>query len=124
MGSVKVEKVLTQLAKVVDDPWYEVQRSVDALPYIEFCATRGDVLIRVVSTFKDNFDVDKSANVSPVSDRLVKLYEYLKKHGSASNADISAHLGYKHSSQTSDFLRKTKFVKRTGSGPQALWSLI
>jgi len=124
IGSVKVDKILTQLFKIVDDPWSEVQRSVGALPHVEFCATRSEVLIRVNSVFRQNFEVDKSVAVSPVSARLVKLYQFLKKHGAASNSDISAHLGYKHSSQTSDFLAKTKFVRRTGSGPQAVWSLV
>ncbi len=123
VGSVKVDKVLTQLAKIVDDPWSEVQKAVSDMRYVEFCATRSDVLIRVVSTYRDNFEVDKSVQVSPVSDRLVKLYKYLKKHGSASNSDITSYLGYKYSTQTSEFLRKTKFVKRTGSGPQAVWNL-
>ena len=123
IGFVRVDVLLAMLERVVDDPWNEIVKAVDALPYVELCATRSDVYVRVVTNYANHFEVDKNLRASPVSERLVKLFKYLHKHGSASNSDITQHLGYKYGTQTSEFLKKTKFVKRQGNGPKATWIL-
>ena len=67
--------------------------------------------------------VGKTLKVSPASEKYVQLYCYLKKHETASNEDLTGLPNYSYSSQTSTFLKRTEYVKRTGHGPNAKWLL-
>lgn len=121
---VPVSDIEAQLAVLSDEPWQELCRIVEEVKYVELCGTREGVLVRVKKRYADLFEVSKHSKSARVSDKLIALYKYLRKHDSASNADLSVVLEYAHSSQTSAFLRQTKFVQREGDGPAAVWRLV
>ncbi|MGN6235711.1 RNA-binding domain-containing protein [Dyella sp.] len=124
VSAVPVAEVIDQLAVLSDDPWDELCRVVNDLRFVEFCASRDGVVVRVKNKYAAMFEVSKQIRPSRVSDKLIALYLYLKKHQFASNADLCGVLSYSHSSQTSAFLRRTKFVKREGDGPASVWKLV
>ena len=123
IGYISIKKIQKQLAKVTTDPWQAILSVVGTLDHVELCGNKGGLYIRVCKRWNNLFKVSKTLRVSPASDKYVKLYSYLKKHGKASNEDLTSLLGYNYSSQTSQFLRGASFVKRTGSGPNARWLL-
>jgi len=122
-GHVSVGELRNRLDRMYPDPWIEIDRAVETLPCVELCGTSSDIYVRVTPEWKLFFDVQKSLRLTVASQKYVSLYRFLTRHGSASNADIRAHLGHKHTSQTSEFLRRVSFVKRTGKGPAAQWHL-
>jgi ATP-dependent DNA helicase RecG len=123
VGFVTVSDLMHRLAKIEDDPWRSIQQAIQRLDCVELCGDSKGVYVRVVSDWNWMFEVQKTYRVSKVSSKYVKLFGFLKTHGQASNADITTLLEYGYTSQTSKFLRGTKFVRRTGSGPAATWSL-
>lgn len=122
-SGMSVAAILDQISVLSDDAWDDLCKVMEGLRFVEFCASRDAVVIRVKNKYAVMFQVSKQIRPSRVSEKLIALYFYLKKHELASNADLCGLLGYAHSSQTSDFLRKTKFVKREGGGPAAVWKL-
>jgi hypothetical protein len=123
VGAVSIGEIEDHIRRVSDNSWDQVQEVVGSLPYVEFVGTRSGIFVQVKQSFAKMFDVSKKPRPSRVSKKLVALYGYLRKHDSASNADLSGILEYAHSSQTSAFLRKTEFVERSGDGPAAVWRL-
>lgn len=121
---VRIEDIEEKFHIISDTPWDEIKSAMDVIKkYAEMQADRDGVYIKARKVYHEVFNVEKNTKTSRVSEKLIKLYDYLKRHGVASNMNISQLLSYQHSSQTSDFLTKTKFVKRTGSGAAAQWSL-
>lgn len=107
-----------------DSPWDELISAVDTLKrYADLSGDRDDIYIKAKTIYHDLFDITKKPKSSKVSEKLIKLYKYLKENRSASNSDLCVVLGYAHSSQTSGFLAKTTFVMREGSGKKAVWKL-
>lgn len=123
-GSVPVQSLTKQLAKIVDDPWDAVERAVKRLPSVELCGTRAGIFIRVKPEWARILKVTKVFRVTSASQKHVRLYQYLSRHRSASNADIKAYLGFKQTSQTSVFLKSASYVRRSGIGPSSVWALI
>ncbi len=124
VGFITVNKIQKQLSKVANDPWQATLDAVKRLgDYVELCGSRSGVYIRVNKDYKDFMKVGKTLKVSPASEKYVQLYCYLKKHETASNEDLTGLLNYSYSSQTSTFLKRTEYVKRTGHGPNAKWLL-
>jgi hypothetical protein len=111
------------LSRIEDDPWLAAKRATNNLPFVELSGDQTGVYVRIQPSWNNLFEVQKSYRVSRSSDKYVALYNFLREHGSGSNADISGLLGYAHSSQTSRFLRDTLWVRRSGNGPSAVWSL-
>lgn len=123
-GVVSVQELEKRLRRLTEYPWQAIERAVGNMPQLELCGTRDGVSVRVIPQWKNFLDVGRTFRVSPSSDNYVKLYQYLRVHGQASNADLTEVLGYAYSSQTSRFLRDAKFVERHGSGPTARWNII
>jgi hypothetical protein len=123
IGYVSVSSVLLSLSRIEDDPWLAAKRATNNLPFVELSGDQTGVYVRIQPSWNNLFEVQKSYRVSRSSDKYVALYNFLREHGSGSNADISGLLGYAHSSQTSRFLRDTLWVRRSGNGPSAVWSL-
>ena len=123
-SGMPVADILDQLSVLSDDAWDDLCKVMEELRFVEFCASRDAVIIRVKNKYAVMFKVSKQIRPSRVSEKLIALYFYLKKHQFASNADLCGLLGYSYSSQISAFLRKTKFVKREGDGPASVWKLI
>jgi predicted HTH transcriptional regulator len=121
-GFVSVEKMEAQIRNLVPDPWRGIQGSVERHPFFELCGDRRGVYVRVSRDYRELMEVSKQFRASSASAKFVRLFEFLKQHAVASNADITELLGHRHSSQTSKFLRDTLFVKRSGTGPAARWS--
>jgi ATP-dependent DNA helicase RecG len=115
--------VLLSLSRIEDDPWVATKRATENLPFLELCGDQTGVYVRIQPSWNILFEVQKSYRVSRSSDKYVALYDFLREHQSGSNADISGLLGYAHSSQTSRFLRDTIWVRRSGNGSSAVWSL-
>jgi predicted HTH transcriptional regulator len=124
VGSVSVRDIEGQLSRLVTSPWRAVQSAVSKVSSVELCGTPSGVSIRVKPSWKDFLEVGRIFHPSVNSAKHVKLYSYLKQHGDASNADLRSVLGHAYSSQTSRFLKDAKYVRRTGSGPSAKWSLV
>jgi len=122
-GYVSVAALKRQLSRVVDGPWDSIRDAVRNLGCVELCGNHSGIFIRVLPDWNKILEVQKSLRLSRASRKHVDLYEFLARHGSASNSDIKAHLNHKHTSQTSAFLRDASYVKRTGRGPSAVWSL-
>ena len=120
-GVASVQDLEGRLRLVVESPWHEIDKAVNQIDQVEFCGTRNGVYVRVVPAWKDYMLVGKTFRLSASSSKYVSLFRYLRKHGDASNADLTEELGYNHSSQTSAFLRNARFVVRRGSGPNARW---
>lgn len=123
-GVVTVQELERRLTRLVENPWDAVKQAVGRLKQVELCGTRDGVFVRVLPSWKTFLNVGRVFRTSPSSSNYVKLYEYLRTHGQASNADLSELLGYSHSSQTSKFLREAKYVGRVGSGPSARWQVV
>jgi len=122
-GSVPVQSLITQLGKTTDRPWPAVQVALTRLPQVEFCGSRKGVFVRVKPEWSKLFGVTKTLRVTSASPKHVKLYQFLALHGSASNADIKAHLGFNSTSQTSGFLKVASYAKRSGKARNSVWSL-
>ena len=123
-GFVPVPTLERLLARVADDPWIIIVDAVLKMEQVELCGTNGGVYVRVVLSWRNFLKVSRAFRVSETSTKHVKVYSYLKRHGDASNSDITELLGHKHSSQTSAFLRNAEYARRTGVGPGARWSLV
>ncbi|MET0029583.1 MAG: RNA-binding domain-containing protein [Candidatus Thiodiazotropha sp.] len=122
-GVIGFEVLERSLEKLVDSPLEQIERSVALIPQVEVCGSKDGVFVRVLPAWKMFMAVGRIFRASPSSENYVRLYRYLKTHGEASNADLSDLLGYSYSSQTSKFLRDTKFVERHGNGPSARWCI-
>ncbi len=123
-GHVDVRTIEKQLGRVRGNSWKLINSALESLPMVELCGTRAGVFIRLTSQWRKAFNVDKTFRASTASKKYVDLYDYLRRHGDASNSDLTPLLGHNHSSQTSRFLRDTAFVKREGHGPAAKWKLV
>lgn len=123
-GVVSIDILERRLGKLVDSPLEEIERSVQHIPQVEICGSKDGIFVRVLPAWKSFMAVGRIFRASPSSDNYVQLYRYLRTHGEASNADLTDFLGYGYSSQTSKFLRDTKFVERHGNGPSARWSIV
>jgi ATP-dependent DNA helicase RecG len=125
VGMVSVEEVEANLARLVEHPWRAIVGAVNTLEsVVELCGTPQGVFIRVRPQYRSFMQVGRLFRPSINSAKHVALYEFLKAHGSASNADLRDVLEHAYSSQTSRFLKDAKYVRRTGSGPSARWSLV
>lgn len=122
-GVVSVGDIQKKLSKVVKDPWEALGTSMSKLPYLELCGTNDGIFIRVKTDWNEYFGVTKTFKIRSSSGKHVKLHAYLSRHGSASNDDIKRFVGFKHSSLTTAFLKSAKYVRLTGKGPAARWSI-
>lgn len=123
-GATPVFTLIKQLAKAVDRPWDAIETAVKNLNMVEFCGNRSGIFVRVKPEWFKVLRVTKGLRVTGTSAKHVKLYKFLARHGTASNADVKAHLGLKHTSQTSAFLKAASYVRRSGRGPGSVWSLV
>lgn len=122
-GYASVGKLLKLLSKVADEPWTAVQHSVDTVAALQLTGTKDGIYVTVRPEWHTVLDVTKPFRTREASDKHVRLFTYLMRHGDASNTDITSLLGYAHAPQTSRFLREAKYVKRAGIGPNIRWSL-
>jgi len=123
-GSVSVQSLIKQLEKIEDNPWLSIETAANRLDVVELCGSKAGIFIRVKQDWMKFFEVTKIFRITASSKHHVKLYQYLMRHGTASNTDIKEHLGFKRTTQTSSFLRKSSYVKRSGPrGPGSVWSI-
>lgn len=123
-GVVALEDLERRLEKLVDSPLDTIVSSVGHIPQVEICGSKDGLFVRVVPAWKAYLSVSRIFRVSPSSQNYVDMFRYIRTHGEASNADLTDLLGYNYSSQTSKFLRETKFVERHGNGPSARWRIV
>lgn len=124
IGYTPVSNILQNLVRIKDNPWETLQQAVNNINRVELCGDKKGIYVRVKPFWNDFLDVTKTYRVYAGSNSYVKLYDFLQQHGSASNADIKALLGHNHTPTTSKFLRNIEYIKRTGKGVSAKWSLI
>jgi ATP-dependent DNA helicase RecG len=122
-SAVPVGKLVTLLSKVEDQPWEGLQAAVKKVKVLQFSGDKNGVYVSVKTEWRNLFKVTRVFRTREASDKHVKLFGYLVKHGEASNTDITALFEYAHTSQTSRFLKRAKYVKRSGNGPNIRWSL-
>ncbi|MDD2467151.1 MAG: ATP-binding protein [Desulfobulbus sp.] len=123
-GLVPATSLEARLSKTEDNPWDSIQQAAHRLPYVQLCGDKSGIYVRVRPEWNIFFDVQKTYRLSAASSKYVELFSFLRTHKSAPNSDIKSLLGHNHTSQTSSFLRETKFVRRQGKGPSATWSLV
>jgi ATP-dependent DNA helicase RecG len=124
-GAINVDQILSRMDRWADAPWKETLRAVEQLAgIVEFSGSQSGLHVAVRDEWSRYMNVGKKFHSSKNSARHVALYKYLRQHTLASNSDLRTVLGYTHSSQTSSFLKSAKYVRRTGSGPSARWSLV
>ena len=122
-GFTSISNVLKKLIRIKENPWATLKLAVENIDEIELCGDKKDIYVRVKPVWNDFLDVQKTYRVYSGSDSYVKLYDFLKQHPTVSNADIKSLLGHKHTPTTSKFLRNIEYIKRTGKGVSAKWSL-
>ena len=122
-GFTSISNVLKKLIRIKENPWATLKLAVKNIDEIELCGDKKDIYVRVKPVWNDFLDVQKTYRVYSGSDSYVKLYDFLQQHPTASNADIKALLGHKHTPTTSKFLRNIEYIKRTGKGVSAKWLL-
>ncbi len=127
-GYVPVSLLISRLKKIQDNPWGSIKMAVlninETEKCLELCGDKKGIYVRVIKQWNDFFKIQKTYRVYVASKNYVKLYDFLKQHQPASNADIKEYLGHKQSPHTSKFLRDIQFVKRTGRGSLSRWSLV
>lgn len=122
-GYTPISNILQKLVRIKDNPWDTLKKAVSNIEEVELCGDKKGIYVRVKPTWNSFFDVTKTYRVYAGSNSYVKLYDFLHQHGSASNADIRALLGHIHTPTTSKFLRNIEYIKRSGKGVGAAWSL-
>jgi predicted HTH transcriptional regulator len=123
VGFVPLQTLEKQLGKAFDDPSAMIESALAKLPSVELCGANSGIFVRVKPDWNKLLKVTKTFRVSSTSQKHVNLYQYLLRHGAASNADIKSHIGFKYTSQTSVFLKSASYVRRQGRGPTAVWCL-
>lgn len=123
VGAVPVQTLVKLLARAADNPWDAIERAVTNLPTVELCGSRVGIFVRCKPEWAKLLNVTKLFKVTAASPKHVRLYQFLVRHGKASNADIRAHLELKQTSQTSVFLKTASYARRSGRGPSSLWEL-
>jgi len=123
-GYTPVSNILLKLVRIKENPWETLKQSVNNIDEVELCGDKKGIYVRVKPEWNSFLDVTKTYRVYAGSNSYVKLFDFLQQHGSASNADIKALLGHTHTPTTSKFLRNISYIKRTGKGVSATWSLI
>ena len=123
-GYTPVSNILQKLVRIKENPWETLKQAVNIIDEVELCGDKKGLSIRVRPVWNGFLDVTKTYRVYAGSNSYVKLYDFLQQHGSASNADIKALLRHTHTPTTSKFLRNIEYIKRTGKGVSAKWSLI
>ena len=123
-GFATIQDLEIRLRRLVSSPFQAIEKAVNLMPQVEICGNRDGVFIRAVSSWKKFLSVGKTFRIVPSSKNYVKLFQYIRAHGEASNSDLTELLGYNYSSQTSKFLREANFVERIGSGRNAKWRII
>lgn len=123
-GAISVNEVIQRVSGVSKNGWLDVKESVERIEQVELCGNKDGIFIRVNPTWNEFFEIRKAFFVQMLtSEKHVKLYEYLMEVGEASNEDITYLLGHKNSTYTSAFLRKSKYVYRTGKSRSSRWFL-
>ena len=123
-GYTPVSNILLKLVRIKENPWETLKQSVNNIDEVELCGDKKGIYVRVKPEWNSFLDVTKTYRVYAGSNSYVKLFDFLQQHGSASNANIKALLGHTHTPTTSKFLRNISYIKRTGKGVSATWSLI
>lgn len=123
-GYIPIFSIEARLEKVVTNSWSALKSSVESMPQIEFCGTWEGIFIKVNHTYRSMLNSTRSIKLTDSSNKHVMLYDFLKENIEATNTDITDLFKYKHSSQTSRFLSKSKYIVRRGSGTNARWTLV
>ena len=123
-GSLSVVDTVELIRKTTTNPWAEIDNFIDRWDsFAELCGAKNGIYIRVKDDAKDLFKIEKPFRVPQNSSKYVAVFRYLRKHGSATNEDISNLLEYNHSSTTSRFLGELEWVERSGKSVASKWRL-
>lgn len=126
VGYVKINDLESKLAKVLPNPWDSISEAMEDskfAEYFEFKGTNSGIYICAKEHQYDFLDIKKPLRITSTSNKHVDVFKFLKKHDKASNEDIKNLLGYKYSSQTSNFLSKANYVMNTSKGRNSKWYL-
>lgn len=126
IGFISVRELEKKLANYQEDAWQSILKACESASMkhiVELSGTNDGLFVTLKDGYRKMFLAKRKLKKSKASDRHVKLYIYLKKYQQASNEEISAEIGFNHSSQTSVFLRGCKYMKRTGKASSSKWFL-
>jgi len=85
---MNVTALRKQLSRLVDSPWESITSAVANLDCVELCGAKDGVYVRVLPAWNDVLNVQKAFRITRTSKKHVDLYQFLARHGTASNADI------------------------------------
>lgn len=125
-GHVSLTALEKQLSRVLQKPWQEIEKSMEREEMNEYFTYHGNndgLFICTTARGIVALNVSKAFRTVSNSEKHVKLYQYLKKHKSATNEEIKDLLGFKYASSTSQFLKGLNYVKNTGKSRKSNWSL-
>lgn len=125
LGFIHISELENKIRKITENPWDAIQRAMNANAlnkYLEFRGNNKGIFICVKDIYKEVFNVKRTIKTTSTNNKHLLLYEFLKKFGSGSNDEITHHLGHKHASQTSVFLKKSEYVKK-GKNANSRWTL-
>lgn len=129
VGKIDIRDVEKRLKKIVSDPWDAIEDALsnkELLQYVRLIGTNDGILFSINDGFNGLFDchgkiIKCSTNTS---ERHIRLYKFLKKHGKATNQEIMNLLKIKSSSNTSKFLKRTSYLTRKGKASSNTWIIV
>lgn len=123
-GYINVTELERRLKNITEKPWSDIEIAMNENPlkfYVEYVGTKNGLYICVLDSYREYFLVKKSLKKNSTNEKHIKLYKFLKEYQNGSNEEITSVLGYKHSSQTSLFLKNAEYVKK-GKSANSKWT--
>lgn len=123
-GYLSVLEVKDLIQKMAANPWGAIDKFIERwTQFAELCGTKEGIFIRVKEDSKALFEIQKVFKTPQNTDKYIKLFQFLKKHGTATSEEIAEYLDYNHRSTTSRFLGELEWVERTGKSIATKWGL-
>lgn len=123
-GYLDISEALHLIQKLAADEYEAVLHFIERWKlHVELCGSKDGIFIRVREEADVIFEIDRSFKVPKQSEKCVRLFTFLMKHGSSSNEDLANLLDYNHASSRSRFLNDIPWLEKSGTGSNTRWRL-
>jgi len=125
-GAVSLTELIKNLKRISPKPWESIQASLardEMKVYYELKGSNEGVFVCVKEVAFTLLKVTKKFRAASNSQKHIKLFQYLKLHGEASNEEIMSHLEFAQHSSTWNFLSKLKYVVNEGKSRSSRYKL-
>ena len=119
----EAEALISPAIRTIDSSWTVLKRAVENLEAAEIGATREGAFVYVPRDWASMLDVTRVLDIPTAGPRYMLLYSYLRDNESATNRELTPHLGYESNAMTTRLPRRATFVRSTGRGLAARWVL-